>query len=86
MQFIVILQIKTAFAVNGIILTIIHWKISINLFVNSQKNYSVDINIDIFHHNDLDNLNLYDKNIRLFDFSFKINVLQIEKITDPLSF
>ena len=30
-------QIKTAFATNGTILTIIHWKISINLFIDSQE-------------------------------------------------
>ena len=30
-------QIKTAFATNSIIFIIIHWKVSINLFITSQK-------------------------------------------------
>ena len=30
-------RIKTAFATNDIILIIIHWKISINLLINSKK-------------------------------------------------
>ena len=37
-QFVANQQIKTGFATNGIILIIIHRKISINLFINSQKN------------------------------------------------
>ena len=36
-RFIVNKQIKEVFATNGIILIKIHWKISINLFINSQK-------------------------------------------------
>ena len=36
-QFIANQQIKTAFVTNCNILTIIHWKISINLLINSQK-------------------------------------------------
>ena len=35
------IQIKTMFATNGIILTTIHWKISINLFMNSQMKFTV---------------------------------------------
>ena len=34
-------QIKTAFAINGIMLTMIHWKISINLLINFQKLFTV---------------------------------------------
>ena len=34
-------QIKTAFSTNGIILTIIHCKISINLLLNLQKLFTV---------------------------------------------
>ena len=37
MKFIANQKMKAAFATNGIILTIIHWKISINLLTNSQK-------------------------------------------------
>ena len=40
-QFIANQQIKTVFATNVIILTIIKWKISINLFINSQKLFTV---------------------------------------------
>ena len=40
-QFIANQQIKTAFTTNGIMLGIIHWKISIILFVNSQKPFTV---------------------------------------------
>ena len=29
------------FETNGTILTLIHWKISINLFINSQKHFTV---------------------------------------------
>ena len=36
-QSIAIQQLKSAFATNGIILTNIHWKISINLLINSKK-------------------------------------------------
>ena len=36
-QFIAYQQIKTEFATNYIILIIIHWKISINLMINSKK-------------------------------------------------
>ena len=36
-QFIANQQIKSAFATNCIIL--IHWKISINLFINSQRHF-----------------------------------------------
>ena len=42
-EFIVIQQIKTAFDTNGIILTIIHWKISINLLINFQKTFTMYI-------------------------------------------
>ena len=31
---------KAAFATNGIIHTMINWKISINLLINSQKNFT----------------------------------------------
>ena len=37
-------QLKTAFATNGIIPTIIHWKISIILLINSQKHFTVWLN------------------------------------------
>ena len=37
--------IKTAFATIGIILTIIHWKISINLIINFQKLFTVYVRI-----------------------------------------
>ena len=36
-QFIANQQIKTAFVTNCIILTIIHWKLLINLSINSKK-------------------------------------------------
>ena len=37
-------QIKAAFETDGIIFTIVHWKISINLLINSQKLFTVYIN------------------------------------------
>ena len=37
-------QIKTALPTNGIILTKIHWKISINFLINSPKHFTVYIN------------------------------------------
>ena len=42
-QFVANKQIKIEFSVNGITLIIIHWKISINLLINSLRYFTVYI-------------------------------------------